>query len=378
MKHIIDDKELEKHVLDKFKERNIVEIKLLSSVRGKSEHGDRYFLLKNNKDKYALAVSNGWPTCAKGTNEFNEGTIYFNGFIIESEILTDFEYDEIIAESWQDEIFYLRKGAKWFLVRYNGFKKGFFSEACDRIEKTYMGETVYKLYNSGYYDILDLGFQYLYKSCPTFDDKSKENAYLNKKIYKEKPFCVRDMEIIIPYLVKLVDGIDVVLEEHVTSIKEVCNQFAILCLAIKSDDDNLVQQEIESRMSAFDSPYWISSMQRKLLEKQVLLTPANHYIQLSYYRKYGERPRNSSIYFRHNYGVYNFPFDYDECESKICDERFFYIIDFMNLLVEKRFEKEDFCLKLAEMQKLAEEFAENYRNEKNIVRQRAISDTMET
>lgn len=107
--------------------------------------------------------------------------------------------------------------------------------------------------------------------------------------------------------------------------------------------------------------------------KEFFLTPKDSYVQINIYSKYFG---SSVMKFLNNLGINEVY--YRDChicyedttweyknylqnhESHIRDERFIYIIDFMEYLVGKRYEKESHELTQEEMFRYATEFAEEY------------------
>lgn len=136
-----------------------------------------------------------------------------------------------------------------------------------------------------------------------------------------------------------------------------------LAYLVQEGKETLAYEEINKRfkIKISDLDYYAGSKQ--------LENPSEYYIQLAYFKdkdrdKICYRYKNSicisSSSSSNRYG-------FDSC---ICDERYSYIVDFMNEVINYRLDKKDLSISLDEMMMLAEQFVKKYRenNSKKLVK----------
>lgn len=101
---------------------------------------------------------------------------------------------------------------------------------------------------------------------------------------------------------------------------------------------------------------------------KMLTQPAKNYVQINIHNSH-------SAFFESMNGILTF-FDNDDFtkhlpitlinyDSKICDPKFMYIVDFMNYLTVMKLKEEDFTLTMDEMMAYARDFAEQVKKEKS-------------
>lgn len=109
------------------------------------------------------------------------------------------------------------------------------------------------------------------------------------------------------------------------------------------------------------SNYKINSA--KVLPK-LLDMPSDKYIQLAYYFEENDDGKISYTNKNHFNNNQQYPSITQINSSKICDERYHYIVDFMDMVTEYKLLKPDFELSKKEMYKLADEFISSYKPKK--------------
>lgn len=128
--------------------------------------------------------------------------------------------------------------------------------------------------------------------------------------------------------------------------------------------------EINNYIKKLESNYSVDELNRFILE------PKQNYVQLCFYSNMSGKSiiflnniNNGMFLFKDNSTIcyeettVDFEFFYDARHSIIRDERYLYIIDFVEFLAAKRLEKENFLLTEEEMFRYAEEYAKEYRKE---------------
>ena len=126
-----------------------------------------------------------------------------------------------------------------------------------------------------------------------------------------------------------------------------------LAYLVQDGKETLAYEEVNKRfqIKISDKDYYAGSKQ--------LMNPSEHYIQLAYFKGKDE----DRICYRYKNSIWissssSSRYGFDSC---ICDERYSYIVDFMNEVVHYRLGKEDLSISLEEMMMLADTFIQNYK-----------------
>lgn len=184
-------------------------------------------------------------------------------------------------------------------------------------------------------------------------EKLLKIEYINKK----------DSFSAISYLVSKMEGIDcsvleipiMLYEQNIVDGKGSFQEYVLACLVF-DDNKELALDEIKKRFSCeFISN---SSLVYGNMVNSFLSVPSDNYIQLAYYKKDEESKDIRYSYDDKDFSVTDSKEKF--ISSKICDERYFYIIDYINNVIGYRLDKYD-DINFFEMRLLADVYVKNHK-----------------
>ncbi len=184
-------------------------------------------------------------------------------------------------------------------------------------------------------------------------EKLLKIEYINKK----------DSFSAISYLVSKMEGIDcsvleipiMLYEQNIVDGKGSFQEYVLVCLVF-DDNKELALDEIKKRFSCeFISN---SSLVYGNMVNSFLSVPSDNYIQLAYYKKDEESKDIRYSYDDKDFSVTDSKEKF--ISSKICDERYFYIIDYINNVIGYRLDKYD-DINFFEMRLLADVYVKNHK-----------------
>ena len=126
-----------------------------------------------------------------------------------------------------------------------------------------------------------------------------------------------------------------------------------LAYLVQEGKETLAYEEINKRfkIKISDLDYYAGSKQ--------LENPSEYYIQLAYFK---DKDRDKICYqYKNSICISSSSSNRYGFDSCICDERYSYIVDFMNEVVHYRLDKEDLSISLDEMMMLADNFIQSYK-----------------
>lgn len=183
--------------------------------------------------------------------------------------------------------------------------------------------------------------------------------YINKK----------DSFSAISYLVSKMEGIDcsvleipiMLYEQNIIDGKGSFQEYVLACLVFDNNKE-LAIDEIKKRFSCeFINN---SSLVYGNMVNSFLSVPSDNYIQLAYYKK-DEESKDIRYSYDKDFSVINLKGKF--IASKICDERYFYIIDYINNVIGYRLDKYD-DINFFEMRLLADVYVKNHKKNNGSVK----------
>lgn len=189
------------------------------------------------------------------------------------------------------------------------------------------------------------------------------------KIALANYFNIVDSFQVIAYLVSQIEGVNYQKgEDEITLYAHACYAKIVypypvsykLAYLVQDSEKDIASEEIKMKFQLRKRRDLLKDCDYYAISKQLEI-PSEHYIQLACFKdfdnKIAYRYKNSIWISEHTYST--------GIDAFICDERYYYIIDFMNEVVNYRLEKENFTVSLDEMMQLADAFVLKYRVNRN-------------
>ena len=205
---------------------------------------------------------------------------------------------------------------------------------------------------------LQKGFE---DSKKKYEEKIQELKKIQQSILNIQYVSLKDSQEAIARLISLIEEKDYVVKEFTTKlyypkyymknlISKHHGEDYYIHYAVDKDKEHEAERDLRER---FEPMAWE-------LNDRYLSIPSDNYIQLAYYKDTDVK----KIYYtnRNVFDVNTYP--NFGLESKICDERYHYILDYMDSVVKYKLDQKDFNISLDEMKILAYSFAQDYKQNK--------------
>lgn len=171
-----------------------------------------------------------------------------------------------------------------------------------------------------------------------------------KNISRASIYVCDDIVPVLEYFVGLMEGKQYFYKERkipttdLTNIrdKSLANDISCYRIGFLCSDPDAAIEDINIRIEDL-----YNASNKELMLNEILLQPALNYIQIIFYKAV------SGIKFVNNFNTDKNAKEYPNDETNIVDERYLYIIDFINFLTDKRLEKNGEKLTQKEMMDLA-------------------------
>ena len=192
-----------------------------------------------------------------------------------------------------------------------------------------------------------------------YQNKINQKYEEQQKIADLKYVNIKDSTEAIAYLVSLVKSKNYIVKEFKTKIytqdifsrskvKPVLEDYTIVYIVDKNKEKQALK-ELKERFEMHDD------IEEKYLDRNdYLKIPSDHYIELAYYKDHDPK----QIYYDriiHVNDRYSFA-----SESKICDEKYAYILDYMDSVLNYKINNKNYEITLDEMKGLAHTFCKEH------------------
>lgn len=209
-------------------------------------------------------------------------------------------------------------------------------------------------------DNIDRNLYNINRQIQLLNNQKEEYLLKQNNLNKINYFSKEEVKEIIEYLVSNIEGEQYCIEKlnintksssyHVDNM--VC-QYKFLYL-VKNDNDESAKAEIKDKyeIKEINDEYYIDGIDN--MEKTDI---SDNYVKLSFYNRYSDH----DVIFtnQEKNGIISI---------NIEDERFNYINDFINEIIDKRLDTKNYKLSVSQMKLVADEYIKNHKNSKKLIK----------